>query len=302
MLVKLKRDAAQITIPAIQLCSILFVIANDRGWGSAVALGLLMATSLYGWMRMIGHARLILNTPTSRIASAAQGYTELRGRARRLEGTPLRSPVNHLPVLWYRLVTEKRRSTEWRTVSTVTSDASFLLDDGSGTCLIDPADAVMLIRRKDVFKRDDMRLTQWSLIDGDRIYAMGEFATLGSIQPDLDTHAQVGELLSEWKREPDALLARFDLDGNGTLDLKEWGLARAQARREVLKMQADALAAPELHVMRKPHHGLYLISDLDPDRITRQYRLWAIVHAATFLASMAAAAWFWQIGVFTTTI
>lgn len=298
MLVELKRDVANIALPAIQLCSVMFIIANDRGWGSMVGLTLLMATGLYGWGRSIRHARLILDTPTARVASAAQGYAELRGRGRKLDGSPLLSPVNYLPVLWYKVVTQRKTSGgKWQQVGSVTSDASFLLDDGTGLCAVDPVGAEMLVRRKDVFTQGELRQIQWSLIESERIYVIGEFATLGSIQPDFDTHAQVGALLTEWKRTPDELLARFDLDGNGTLDLKEWELARAQARREVLKAQANLLEAPELHVMRKPAKRLYLISDLDPATIARHYRGWAALHAAIFLGAVAATAWFWQIGV-----
>ncbi len=88
-------------------------------------------------------------------------------------------------------------------------------------------------------------------------------------------------------------------DGDGEIDLREWELARAQARREVRQRQAEALAAPELHLMRPPSGGrLYLISDLDPERIGRQYRWIAAFHAAVFLGASAATAWFGQIGVF----
>ena len=63
--------------------------------------------------------------------------------------------------------------------------------------------------------------------------------------------------------------------------------------------QAEALAAPELHLMRRPSDGrLYLISDLAPERIGRQYRWLAAFHAAVFLGASAATAWFAQIGVF----
>lgn len=300
MLVRLKRDSLGIALPAIQLCGLALVITNDHGWGSVAGLAMLITSSLYGWGRSIRHARLIVDTPTARIASAAQGYAELRGRGRRLDGTPLLSPVNHLPVLWYKVVTERRASDgKWKRAGMVSSDTSFLLDDGSGTCAVDPDGADMLIRRKDVFTEGDLRRTQWSIIEADRIYVLGEFATLGSIQPDFDTHTRIGELLAEWKRSPAELLARFDLDEDGTLDLNEWELARAQARREVLKAQARMLQTPELHVMRKPAKRLYLISDLDPDRIAHHYRGWAALHAAVFLGAMATAAWLWQTGTFT---
>ncbi|ENO96988.1 hypothetical protein C667_11111, partial [Thauera phenylacetica B4P] len=246
------------------------------------------------------HARLIADTPTARVASAAQGYTELQGRGAPLAGDPLLSPVNALPVLWYRLRIERRqRDGKWQLVSTDTSAATFLLDDGSARCVIDPEGAEMLVRRHDVFVRDDLRYTQWSLIEHDKLYVIGDFATLGSADVRTDTAAEVRELLAAWKADRPALLQRFDLDGDGEIDLREWELARAQARREVRQRQTEALAAPELHLMRRPSDGrLYLISDLDPERIGRQYRWIAAFHATVFLGATAATAWFGQIGVF----
>lgn len=300
MLVRLIHSRTEQLLPLIQFGLIGLALHNDVGQGSVIALTLLALTALYGWARAVRHARLIADTPTSRIASAAQGYVELRGRALPLDSGTLYSPVDGLPVLWYRLRTEERqRNGQWRFLHSQESDTSFLLDDDTGICAVDPEGAEMLVRRRDTSIRGDRRYTQWSLLRGDPIYVIGEFGTLGSIQPDLDTHAQVGQLLSAWKADPAHLLERFDLDGNGELDLREWELARKAARREVLRMQAKILTAPEAHVMRRsPLRQLYLISDLDPQQFARRYYLLAAFHGAILLGSLGTAAWFAQIGVF----
>lgn len=298
MLVRLRRDLANIALPGLQFAIVAITVALDTRWGSVTGLILLMASGLYGWLRSVRHARLIMDTPTSRVASAAQGYTELRGRGRPLAGTPLLSPVNALPVLWYRVVTQRRtRDGKWQHVSTDESDASFLLDDGSGVVAVDPEGAETLVRRRDVYDRDDMRFTQWSLIANDRLYVIGDFSSLGRISPSFDMATQVRDLLAEWKTNRSELLARFDLDGNGDIDLREWQLARAQARREVVKQRDEALLAPEAHIVRKPTtRRLFLISDLDPTAIARRYRRWGVFHASVFLGAAAASAWFQQIG------
>ena len=84
MLVHLRHLRADLALPAIQLGAIALALRLGPGPGSLAALAVLLGTGLFGTMRALRHARLIADTPTARIASAAQGYTELRGR-----GAPL---------------------------------------------------------------------------------------------------------------------------------------------------------------------------------------------------------------------
>ena len=300
MLVRLTRDRVNAALPALEIFAAGVIAISERGTVPLVGVAFLVAGGLYGWLRSVRHARLILDTPTARIASAAQGYAELRGRGRPLAGTPVRSPINGLPVLWYRATTEQRDSDgKWQRISSCESDSSFLLQDDSGVCAVDPEGAEMLIRRREVFRRGDLRHTQWCIIERDPIYVIGEFSTLGSIAPEFDIAGQVRELLAHWKNDRHTLLQRFDLDGNGEIDLREWELARAQAKREVLKRRSEVLSAPEAHVMRAPgDKRLYLISDLDPAGIAKRYRLWAAFHLLIFLGAVAGGGWLHQTGAF----
>ncbi len=146
--------------------------------------------------------------------------------------------------------------------------------------------------------RGDTRYTQHALIRNDTVYVLGDFTTIGSIDPDFNVREQVRELLASWKKDHPRLLERFDLDGNGELDLQEWELARQQARREVERRRDEAMAAPEAHLVRRPSAGrLYLISDFDPGRIARRYRWLALFHIVLFLAAIAGLAWFSQVGI-----
>ncbi|AKU13259.1 hypothetical protein AzCIB_3366 [Azoarcus sp. CIB] len=299
MLTRLRRDIANVTLPTLHFLTVVIMLKTAPGKGWGLGIGVLVASGLVGWLRSLRAARMISDTPTSRIASAAQGYVELTGRGRPFDGTPLLSPVNGLPVLWYRVETERRQSDgKWRHVSTDESDASFLLDDGSGVCAVDPEGADMMVSRKETYTQGDTRHTQWCLIDRDRIYVLGEFATLGSVAPDFDIGCQTRELLDHWKSDRKRLLERFDLDGDGEIDLREWELARSQARREVTKLRDETLSAPEAHVVRKPaSKSLFLVSDLDPNRLATRYRWWSVYHIAVFFASAAAAAaWFNNVG------
>ena len=92
MLVRLKHARLDAALPLLQLGVVALALRADTGWGSIAALSLLLASGLYGWLRSVQHARLILDTPTSRIASAAQGDVELRGRARALDAARTCNP------------------------------------------------------------------------------------------------------------------------------------------------------------------------------------------------------------------
>ena len=296
MLVRLQREYGNILAVALQgmLAGIVF------GEGSRASLlgggALLSAIGFPAWVAALRRVRAIADTPTSRIASAAQGYVELLGSARPLGGLPLLSPLTGLPCLWYRYRIERRENDKWVHDSSDESDASFLLDDGTGRCVIDPESAEILVDRHDTWIRDERRYAQWLLIDNDPLYALGDFVTRGSIDLDLDADEDVKALLAEWKKDRKSLLKRFDLDQNGEIDLKEWDLARRQAKREVAQAHREARERTEVHLMRRPDDGrLYLISSLPPDTLTRRYRLWSWAHLAFFFAGLAAVGYGWRL-------
>jgi hypothetical protein len=265
-------------------------IGTPRGW--ALCAGLIAAVSLVAWASTFRRARVIDDTPTSKIATAAQGYVELYGRGRQLSGLPVVSPVRPLPCLWYRFTIERRDSdNRWRHESSGESDASFIVDDGSGQCLVDPVGAEILPASKETWIQDDCRYTEWRLIDNEPIYVLGQFTTRGSVDLRLDREEDIKALLAEWKRDPQELLKRFDLDGNGELDLKEWELARAEARREVAREHSEARQSAELNVVRRPEDGrLYLISSISPEKLARRYRIWSAVQLVLFFGALAALA------------
>ena len=297
------RDRLGLGLPGLQFLLLSWALHGGPSRESVPALVLLLLSALFGGWRSLRHARLIADTPTARIASAAQGYAELRGRGLALDGQPLCSPLNGLPVLWWRLQTEKKDGNgKWRHESREQSSASFLLEDDSGRCLIDPEDAEMLVRRREVTVQDEHRYTLWTLLAHDSLYVLGDFRTLGSALTGADPKQRMRERLEAWKADPASLLARFDLDGNREIDLREWELARAQARRETqqeqISEQIEAARAPDLHVVAAPADGrLYLISDLEPGRIARRFKLWAAFHLLLLLAAAAALGWLAQTGI-----
>ncbi|MDT3736094.1 MAG: hypothetical protein ROZ00_07715 [Denitratisoma sp.] len=300
MLVRLRRGYGNLVTSGGQLILLLVGLKTESSLGMFVCVALMAPLSLVAWTSAYRRTRAVADTPTSKVASAAQGYVELIGTGKPLAGAPLLSPLTHLPCLWFRYTVERKDSeNKWVQESKGESDASFILDDGTGECVVDPEDAEMLVTKKDSWIDGDRRYTQWLLIERQTIYALGQFATRGSVDLDLNVAEDVKHLLAEWKSRPAELLHRFDLDRNGQLDLKEWELARSQAKREVLANHRDLRASAELHVMHLPQDGRhYIISDLDPGRLASKYRWWSWFHIAVFLGALIALPFIWRINDF----
>ena len=261
----------------------------------AFVLPAIAVVAFVAWLLSLKRMLAIGGTPTSRIASAAQGYVELVGRALPHPGGALRSRFSLLPCVWYQYHIEQReRDGKWHRVESGRSEDSFLLDDGSGLCLIDPENAEVLPRRTEVStKGRDYRCTESLILPQEQVYAIGEFSTIGGENTDLNLDQDVGELLGAWKRNKPALLARFDLDKDGQIGEREWMLARSQARREVRKTHNEIRTQPGTHMLHQPRDGrLFLISNIDAEKLERRYTWWAWLHLVVLVGAIAGTAIF----------
>ena len=256
------------------------------------ALVVIAAIAFFAWMLSLRRLLAMSGTPTSRIASAAQGYVELVGRGRSHPDFQVLSRLTFLPCVWYRFIVEQRNSkNKWERVSSGRSDESFMLHDGSGLCVVDPDHAEVIPRRKEVWTQGEFRYTEWLILPQETIYVLGEFSTLSGATIELDLKRDIGELLAEWKRNQPQLLEHFDLDRDGTISEKEWTLARSQAKREVRKTHNEIRTQPGTNILHKPRDGrLFLISNIDPEKLARRYRVWAWAHLAAFVGAVGGAA------------
>ena len=85
-----------------------------------------------GWFafRWLHIARMLEDTPTSRIRSAAQGYVELAGRCGALSGTTNLAPLTQRPCVWWQYRVQRRtgstsrgnQRTKWQTVNSGRSE------------------------------------------------------------------------------------------------------------------------------------------------------------------------------------
>lgn len=261
--------------------------------------------------------------PTSKIRSAAQGYVELAGTARLMPGEPIRAPLSGADCTWYAYKIEKRESSSfngtdretWRTLKQGVSDSIFHLDDDTGRCIIDPEGAEVSASIKlrwhgqspspeaapmasssrwwSLLAIGRYRYTEQRIEPGDALYATGFFNTLGDFDHDTNSDNAVRELLAEWKRDGKTLLDRFDLDRDGQIDVREWQIARKQAKKEARRNQATRTRHPSLHVLKNPGKSYqpFIISTIPQDRLILKHRLFAGLYAIGFLAVGSALVW-----------
>ena len=278
-----------------------------------------------GWyaFRWLHIARMVEDTPTSRIRSAAQGYVELSGRCRAMEGTRNLAPLTQRPCVWWHFRVQQkvesgtsgkhRRS--WRTVNSGRSEQPFLLDDGTGSCIVQPTGAEILTGESTTWYGSTPWPTQAAgagllhtqghryryfeerIYEHEQAYVLGQFRTHTSAGR-RDLQAEATALLAEWKQDQAQLAERFDEDGDGKVSLGEWERAREEARNAVTQRNLDRPSQPSLHVVGRPDAGrLFLIAAFPEGAIAKRYRRRAIVAFAGFVAATYALGWLLQ-GVF----
>ena len=295
MLVKLRRGYAHLVTSGAQLLLLLVGLKLESRNGWLICLSIMAFVSVLAWLSALHRLRAIRDTPTSKIASAAQGYVELIGRGHPF-GEPLLGKLSLLPCLWYRYKIEKRESeNKWKTMDSGESDDSFILRDDTGECVVDPEQAEIFTRHRDQWHDGDYRYTEWKLIERDSLYVIGRFRTQGGSSVEFNTREELNALLADWKKDMPALLKRYDLDNNGTLDMQEWMLARSAAKREVAKMMREAQAQTDINIISRPREGeLFLISNLDQDKLSRRYLFWSWAHLAIFFGALGGIGWVLQ--------
>jgi len=262
-------------------------------WISAlVALAAAFGITRHG-LRSFWKLRLIVDTPTARIRSAAQGYVELTGIAhphRELVAAPLTGT----PCVWYRYEIEERRGSgrnaSWVTVERGDAGTPFQIDDGTGRCLVEPNGAALRCRDKQVWyghvgllgqlgAQHRQRKTEERICDGEPVYVLGHLET--PRRGARERQALTRHLLAQWKRDPQRMRA-FDRDGDGQVDLHEWDAARAKAERLAERAEGRLSAEPPLPRVRDAGDARqpFVISTEDERSLLARLRLHAYGSAA----------------------
>ncbi|MBT8447088.1 MAG: hypothetical protein HKO62_06670 [Gammaproteobacteria bacterium] len=284
-------------------------------WMLAAIMTLLGAAAFGAAFVAFYRKRVIEDTPTSRIRSAAQGYTELEGHAQLMEGHPIVSPLTGAPCTWYRCKVEERQSggngrDGWRKISGITSDELFLLIDETGRCIVDPEGAKVRPAQKHTWYGQTptpqrgpghnpgqglgirlgssrrYRYTEELLLDGGPLYALGLFVTHGGAGSRTPADDEIRDLVRTWKQDSEALLNRFDTNKDGEIDVAEWQRVREAAAAEVAAKHAGDIPSIDMIGATRDTRRPFLLSATPQADLTRRYSttLWASLSASLLVA------------------
>ncbi len=254
-------------------------------------------------IRRLRRAHIVEDIPTSRVRSASQGYIELQGHSEALPGQPVVAPLTGSHCCWWSFrieekVAQRRRGgseVSWQHVSHGTSEELFALADGSGTCVIDPWGAEVMTVSQTRWYGDQRhpapgmrkrryggkyRYSEKRLDIGGPLYAIGWFRTERAIVETGPLAEEIRALLAHWKRDQPGLLARFDTNRDGNIDLEEWEVARQAALLEVTQARQTRSAEPGLDVLsHPPDKRPYLLAALPQPQVARRLRGYALAFA-----------------------
>lgn len=283
--------------------------STQEFWFHAGIVAVLSAAGFYFAFEFFKRARIIEDTPTSRIRSAAQGYVELVGHGDTLEGPEIVAPLSKIPCTWYSYKVEKLGDKHDQVIDSGTSDDLFVLVGKTGRCVIDPEGASVTPTVKKIWYgskydgagSDSMlggfgrryRFTEERMHPGDTLYALGMFRSVGGHNEVFNTAEEVRALLKKWKQNPEKLITHFDKNKDGQIDAHEWENVRKVATYFVRKKHMNRKAGPVTHVMSKPENTRqpFLLSNKPQHELTQRYKLFAMGSFAGFLCAGSFSAW-----------
>jgi hypothetical protein len=264
--------------------------------------------------RNFHRARVIEDTPTARVRSAAQGYVELEGSGRSLPDRAVIAPLTKTPCVWFRFKIEReqhssRGGPDWKKVESGSSEEPFVFYDNTGDCLVDPRKAEFTADIKKVWYGSSRwpdgvdrrglfgvvfgrryRYTE-ERIDPGSLYVLGWFDTLRST--DQSVSEEVSKLLRDWKQDQTGLKQRFDKNGDGSIDADEWQQVRQVAHREVVQDRAARSAQADVNIVRASGHDRhpFLISARPQQSLSSRYRRYAVFSLLGSVLAVGLLAW-----------
>jgi len=299
-------------------------LAADEFWFYFALCCIGSAVGLYFYFRFLSHYRVMRDTPTSLIRSAAQGYNEFKGFAEALPGEPIIAPLTKLACVWYSYKVEEKQShfvrgrsrVSWRLCESGVSDGLFVLQGKTGKAIINPDDADVTHSASDNWSGSTpspsvgpkgfsarsliigrrYRYSEQRIHAGDSLYVLGDFKSFREAVLPTKNELLSG-LLSDWKRNPKALLNRFDENKDGKIDPEEWSKAVLVAKEQLTQVPKNKSETQIDNFIEKSAHNRkpFLISTQDESVLMQKFKYKLSAALLLFFAAGAATVWIFNV-------
>jgi hypothetical protein len=271
-------------------------------WLIAFLVGCAVVWAVWKMVSSYWAARTIESIPTAKIRSASQGYVELIGQTKMMDGPVIVSPLSGKTCVWFRYMieekrtvyTKKGRKTRWVKVKEHISDELFLLEDETGQCVIDPDGADVITENKAIWYKSTVipsrRYTEWLILPQQTLFAIGLFKSIIHIEQQ-KVREQVSDLLRQWKvNDPNRLVHLYDTNRDGEVDIHEWQQAREDAERLIRKQNQD-FGSLDVMTDAPQHDQPFILSTLPETHLVSRYKQNALLAFLGFIGGGSLLVW-----------
>jgi hypothetical protein len=152
-------------------------MSRGYGWLYLAVAAIAASAVVYAYHRR----RALAQAPIARLKGTSHGNVEIKGVARPLpRALALRAPLTGEVALWYRTERNRRRglSEPWYVDRSEASDVPFMVNDGSGQCLVFPS-ALASSGAHEWRSRSGLeeRVERW-IAPGDTVFVVGDLRSL----------------------------------------------------------------------------------------------------------------------------
>lgn len=274
----------------------------------------------YGIFYFVRRARIIQDTPTSKIRSAVQGYVEVIGKLKYLAKEPVVAPLTGSACAWYHYKIEEERKTHtskgtqtsWHTIEEQTSDRAFQCEDDTGVSMVDPRNAEIHPAQSNSWyghsrwpssgpgtsrgffsSSGRFRYSEERLHQDDPLYILGLFRTIDPNKAHGDLNEQTRTLLKLWKQDQATLLEQFDTNNDGQIDPQEWENVRQAAELKASQQMLSRADRPSVNMITKTgdFRRPFIISTKPQEKMIRNFKLKAFACTVGFVLLAPSALW-----------
>lgn len=282
-------------------------MSNGAFWLFVIAVSICLVGFLVLYIHHLKISRLIKNTPTAKIGSAAQGFSEIKGVTVN-PGPDLVSPLSGNPCIWFRYRIEIEvpggsNHYNWRTIYSGQSPDPVAIQDDTNICFINtnaasiegvkveswqtsslPERFVKDLPNASSVSANEFKITEERIEKGVELYALGTFKTLST--NNLETnHLKAKKLIHEWQKDHKKLLRRFDKNNDLKLSTDEWQTIRDCAKEAIKDALNLTSSNPDVHILTHSKIYPFIVSTKPEKTVANRYRNVSIIFLGMFIFS-----------------